>query len=193
MITYIDTSVLLKLLVDDEVGADAAQRLWLDSDFVMCAEIGYAEARAALASVRRGGRLDARELSTAKAELNRLWAQVDVVPVTTELVLAAGDLAEAEGLRGYDADTVGAFRWTAGVRHALALSDTHSVRGRLGVRVPPGAHFFTDQDVCGMSPATYLGNWPELTQPEVDVRYRGMKDPAGRNTMDSGTVSRLPA
>ena len=103
MITYIDTSVLLKLLVDDEVGADAAQRLWLDSDFVLCAEIGYAEARAALASSRRGGRLDARGLSTAKAELNALWAQVDIVPVTTELVLAAGQLAESEGLRGYDA------------------------------------------------------------------------------------------
>ena len=103
MITYVDTSVLLKLLVDDEVGADAAQRLWLDSDFVLCAEIGYAEARAALASARRGGRLDARGLSTAKAELNALWAQVDIVPVTTELVLAAGHLAESEGLRGYDA------------------------------------------------------------------------------------------
>ena len=103
MITYIDTSVLLKLLIDDEVGADAAQRLWLDSDFVLCAEIGYAEARAALASARRGGRLDARGLSTAKAELNALWAQVDIVPVTTELVLAAGHLAESEGLRGYDA------------------------------------------------------------------------------------------
>ena len=103
MITYIDTSVLLKVLVDDEVGADAAQRLWLDSDFVLCAEIGYAEARAALASARRGGRLDARGLSTAKAELNALWAQVDIVPVTTELVLAAGHLAESEGLRGYDA------------------------------------------------------------------------------------------
>ena len=103
MITYIDTSVLLKLLVDDEVGADTAQRLWLDSDFVLCAEIGYAEARAALASARRGGRLDARGLSTAKAELNALWAQVDIVPVTTELVLAAGHLAESEGLRGYDA------------------------------------------------------------------------------------------
>lgn len=103
MITYIDTSVLLKLLVDDEVGADAAERLWLDSDFVVCAEIGYAEARAALAMARRNGRLDARGLSTAKDELNTLWAQVDVVPITTELVLAAGDLAEEEGLRGYDA------------------------------------------------------------------------------------------
>jgi uncharacterized protein len=77
--------------------------LWLESDFVLCAEIGYAEARAALASARRGGRLDADRLSIAKAELNKLWAQIDVVPVTTELVLAAGDLAEVEGLRGYDA------------------------------------------------------------------------------------------
>jgi hypothetical protein len=103
VITYVDTSVLLKLLVDDEVGANAAQRLWLDSDFVVCAEIGYAEARAALASARRGGRLDAHGLSTAKAELEALWTQVDVVPITTELVIAAGDLAEEEGLRGYDA------------------------------------------------------------------------------------------
>ena len=103
MITYFDPSVLLKLLVDDEVGADATQRLWLESDFVVCAEIGYAEARAALASARRGGRLDADGLSTAKVELITLWAQVDVVPVTTELVVIAGDLAEAEGLRGYDA------------------------------------------------------------------------------------------
>ena len=102
MITYIDTSVLLKLLVDDEVGVDAAQRLWLESDFVQCAEIGYAEARA-LASAHRSGRLDAAGLSTMKAELNMLWAQVDVVPVTTALVIAAGDLAEAEALRGYDA------------------------------------------------------------------------------------------
>lgn len=103
MITYVDTSVLLKLLVDDEVGTDAVQRLWLESDFVVCAEIGYAEARAALAAARRSGRLDADGLSIAKAELSALWSQVDVVPVTTALVLAAGDLAEVEGLRGYDA------------------------------------------------------------------------------------------
>ena len=103
MITYIDTSVLLKLLVDDEIGGDAAQRLWLESDFVVCVEVGYAEARAALAAAHRAGRLDGRGLSIAKAELGTLWAQLDVVPVTTELVIAAGDLAEIEGLRGYDA------------------------------------------------------------------------------------------
>ena len=55
MITYVDSSVLLKLLVDDEAGTDAAERLWLESTYVVCAEIGYAEARAALASTHRSG------------------------------------------------------------------------------------------------------------------------------------------
>ena len=103
MITYIDTSVLLKLLVDDEAGAEATQRVWLESDYLVCAEIGYAEARAALASAHRGGRLDDEAWSVAKAELDSLWAQLDVVPITTELVRAAGDLADTEALRGYDA------------------------------------------------------------------------------------------
>lgn len=43
MITYVDTSVLLKLLVDDEVGGDAAERLWVESSYVVCAEIGYVD------------------------------------------------------------------------------------------------------------------------------------------------------
>ncbi len=122
MITYIDTSVLLKLLVDDEAGADAAQRLWLESDFVMCAEIGYAEARAALAAARRAGRLDAAGLSIAKDELNALWAQVDVVPVTKALVVAAGDLAEDQGLRGDDAVHLAAA--LTGLATVLATADT---------------------------------------------------------------------
>jgi predicted nucleic acid-binding protein len=103
VITYVDTSVLLKLLVDDELGAEAAERLWLESTHLVCAEIGYTEVRAALAATRRSGRLDQRSLRTAKAELDALWGQIDIVPVTTSLVHAAGDLAEDEGLRGYDA------------------------------------------------------------------------------------------
>lgn len=103
MITYVDTSVLLKLLVDDELGGDAAERLWLESDFVVCVEIGYAEARAALAAVHRNSRLTTRSYRVAKEELEALWTQVDVVVVSAALVRAAGNLAESEMLRGYDA------------------------------------------------------------------------------------------
>ena len=103
MITYVDTSVVLRLLVDDELGGDAAERLWLDSDYVVCAEIGYAEARAALVAVHRNARLSRRSYASARAELEGLWAQVDVVVVTTALIRSAGDLAESEKLRDYDA------------------------------------------------------------------------------------------
>lgn len=103
MITYFDTSVLLKLLVNDEPGRPETERLWLACDHALCAEIGFAEARAALASARRSGRLTPARLRTAKAQLDDVWDQVDVVVVDNALVRSAGDLAEAERLRGYDA------------------------------------------------------------------------------------------
>jgi prevent-host-death family protein len=74
-----------------------------ESGFVVGAEIGYAEARAALASAGRTARVKRESVSIGRAELDTLWAQLDVVPGTTEVVLAAAALAEAEGLRGYDA------------------------------------------------------------------------------------------
>ena len=103
MITYFDTSVLLKLFVDDELGNDAVERLWIESEHIVCAEIGYAEARAALASAHRNGRLHMTALRTSKAQLDDAWQQITVVLVATPVVYAAGDLAESEGLRGYDA------------------------------------------------------------------------------------------
>ena len=103
MITYVETSVVLKLLVNDERGGEAAERLWLDSDFVVCAEIGYVEARAALAAAHRNARLSTRSFASAKTELEGLWTQVDVVVVNTALIRSAGDLAESDKLRGFDA------------------------------------------------------------------------------------------
>ena len=103
MITYVDTSALVKLLVDDEAGTSTMEQLWVVSTSVVCCEIGYVEARAALGSARRARRLTTVGLRTARDALDGLWAQLDVVPVTTVLIRQAADLAEAEGLRGYDA------------------------------------------------------------------------------------------
>jgi uncharacterized protein len=103
VITYFDTSILMKLLIDDEAFRAESERLWVESEFAVCAEIVYAEARAALAAVRRNERLTAGALRIAKAELELLWEQVSVVVVDTELVRAAGEVAERDALRGYDA------------------------------------------------------------------------------------------
>jgi predicted nucleic acid-binding protein len=103
VITYFDTSILIKLVIDNEAYRPESERLWLDSNYVVCAEIGYVEARAALAAARRHKRLSAAALRTAKDELELLWEQVSIVVVETALVRAAGDVAERDGLRGYDA------------------------------------------------------------------------------------------
>lgn len=103
MIAYFDTSILMKLLIDDNTYRPESERLWLDSDYVVCAEIGYVEARAALAAARRHGRLSAGAVRTAKDQLERLWEQVSIAVVDTALVRAAGDLAERDDLRGDDA------------------------------------------------------------------------------------------
>ncbi|HRC07386.1 MAG TPA: type II toxin-antitoxin system VapC family toxin [Miltoncostaeales bacterium] len=110
MICYFDTSMVLKLLVDDEDVRDHAERLWRVATAVLCVEIGYVEARAALAAVHRSGRLRTRSFATAKCELDRLWEQLAVVVVDTTLVRAAAELAETARLRGYDAVHLAAAR-----------------------------------------------------------------------------------
>ena len=103
MITYFDTSALLKLLVDDEMGTANVEQLWQASTIVVCAEIGYVEARAALAAATRARRLTAAAWRAARVSLDSAWAQLEVVPVTTALVRDAAEVAESNGLRGYDA------------------------------------------------------------------------------------------
>lgn len=103
MIAYFDTSMLVKLLVDDEAYRGEAERIWLEADHLVCAEVGYVETRAALAAARRGGRLDDADMRIAKDQFEALWEQINVVAVDTALVRTAGDIAELDGLRGYDA------------------------------------------------------------------------------------------
>lgn len=102
MITYVDTSSLLKLLVD-EPGSDRVGLIWDTADVVAAASLIIVEARAALAAAERSGRLRPADHLTAKAELVRLLAELTVVEVTETLVAMAADLADEEGLRGYDA------------------------------------------------------------------------------------------
>jgi uncharacterized protein len=103
LITYVDTSALIKLLIDDEPGQAVIEQLWLSSTAVVCCQNGYVEARAALAAAHRARRLTAASLGDAKSVLDELWTQLDLVPVTAELVHRAADLAEVTALRGYDA------------------------------------------------------------------------------------------
>jgi predicted nucleic acid-binding protein len=102
LITYVDTSTLLKRLLAED-GSDEADVIWNTADLLTSAVTVVVEARAALASAQRGGRLTAAELREAKAELVGLLEEVTFIEITHVLIAAAADIAEAEALRGYDA------------------------------------------------------------------------------------------
>lgn len=102
MITYVDTSTLLKLVIDED-GSDRASTIWTSADSVASVVLIVVEARAALAAAKRGGRLTDAQHADAKQELDALIADLHIVETTEELIAEAAELTEVEALRGYDA------------------------------------------------------------------------------------------
>lgn len=102
MITYFDTSTLLKLLIEED-GSAHAEVIWNASDVAASAALVVVEARAALAAAARGGRLARAAHREAKSALGHLVEGLTVVEITERLLAEAADLAEQEALRGYDA------------------------------------------------------------------------------------------
>lgn len=102
MITYVDTSSLLKLVIDEE-GSDRVGVIWEAADALASAALIMVEGRAALAAAARGARLSAVQHRKAKAEFTALIDGLTTVEVTEALIADAAELAEQEALRGYDA------------------------------------------------------------------------------------------
>lgn len=102
MITYVDTSSLLKLVID-EPGSERAELIWDTADALASASLIVVEGRAALASAERGGRLSGAQHRAAQRELAALVDQLTIVEITRDLVDRAAEVAEQEALRGYDA------------------------------------------------------------------------------------------
>lgn len=102
MITYVDTSTLLKLVVE-EAGSDVAAVIWDTADMLASVGLVVVEARAALAAAHRAGRLTTDQHREAKRQTGARIEELHLVDVGDGLIAAAADLAEADGLRGYDA------------------------------------------------------------------------------------------
>ena len=102
MIAYFDTSALIPLIVDEPVSA-VCVRLWNEAERVVSSRLLYPEARAALAQAERMKRLGASELEHAVQELDSLVSEISFLELSADVAASAGDLAQAHGLRGYDA------------------------------------------------------------------------------------------
>ncbi len=102
MITYVDTSTLVKLLIEEE-GSGSAALIWDTADALASVALITVEARSALASAQRQERLTEAQYERAKMELSALSDELAIVLVTEELILDAAELAEQDALRAYDA------------------------------------------------------------------------------------------
>ena len=102
MIAYFDTSAIVPLLIE-EAGTVTAGDIWDRADRVVSVRLSHVEARAALAQADRLGRISSRQLRSSVRDLEDLLGQIDMVDVDDDLIRDAGDLAEAQGLRAYDA------------------------------------------------------------------------------------------
>jgi uncharacterized protein len=102
VITYVDTSVLIKMLVGEHGSPEAAQ-LWDRADTVATCRLTYVETTAALAAAHGAERLDEDAERAARRGLEHLWDQCYVVEADEALASQAALLARAEQLRGYDA------------------------------------------------------------------------------------------
>ena len=102
MITYVDTSCLLKLVIDED-GSEQAELIWDSADAVASVALAVVEGRAALAAAQRSGRLGTSQHRRARSEFASLVDGLTIVEVSERLIDGAAELAEDEALRGYDA------------------------------------------------------------------------------------------
>lgn len=101
MNVYIDTSGLVKLLIEED-GSDHMELLWNEADARWAGLLAYPETRAALAAAARESRVTRAGFDSRKIVLERLWGEIYVIHPTEDIALAAGEHAETFGLRGYD-------------------------------------------------------------------------------------------
>lgn len=109
-IHYFDTSAMMRLLMRERDGHQAASRAWLTAQDVVTVRVTYAETRAALAGARRNRSMTDRRYSRLKATWESLWPDVEMIDVDQPLMVDAARLPERYPLRGYDAEPVAAAR-----------------------------------------------------------------------------------
>lgn len=100
---YFDSSVIVKLYVQEAGSADAAA-YFNASELIASHEIAFVEVRAALSGACRGGRLDEAAHTRSVGHFSQDWMDcVSEVSTDRNLLMRAAELAEGLALRGYDA------------------------------------------------------------------------------------------
>lgn len=99
---FLDTSALVKVFVEEQHSDVVRSEVERAAVCIAC-RMTIVEAHATFARMRVGGRLDDATLNRLAPALDRLWADVAVIPLDDPVVDAAVGVARRHALRGYDA------------------------------------------------------------------------------------------
>jgi predicted nucleic acid-binding protein len=111
-------------LLIDEPGTEEAQSAYNGADGIRSTAIAHVEASAALARMRKGGRLTPAQFRRGLNDLENLWAGTYVHAVNDALLAQAAEAARTHFLRAYDAvHLAGALSFAAGEELDFACWD----------------------------------------------------------------------
>jgi predicted nucleic acid-binding protein len=103
LILYLDTSALIKLYAEESETGEVREAVG-EARVVTTSEIGYVEARSALARKERDGSFSLEEHDDAVDQLDRDFEEVYLLRLVSGGIIArAGGLTRQHSLRAYDA------------------------------------------------------------------------------------------
>ena len=127
-----DASALVKLVIDEHGSGDVAM-VWDGADAVVTSRVAHPEYLAALAAAHRDRRLGDTDHDAAKRDWASFNEALRILELTEELEDAAGRLAEAHALNGFD---------TIHLASALTLADGPLIVATWGGRLLRAARTF---------------------------------------------------
>ena len=102
MITYFDTSSLLKFIIK-EIGSEENLNIWNLSDEKVCSQLTRTEMHSALMRKVREGSISASAMRTRLDAMDKLFADVVLVGITSEVIDASCELVKELPLKSADA------------------------------------------------------------------------------------------
>ena len=102
MITYFDTSSLLKFIIK-EIGSEENLNIWNFSDEKVCSQLTRTEMHSALMRKVREGSISASAMRTRLDAMDKLFADVILVDITSEVIDASCELVKELPLKSADA------------------------------------------------------------------------------------------
>jgi len=102
MITYFDTSSLLKFIIK-EIGSEENLDIWNFSDEKVCSQLTRTEMHSALMRKVREGSISASAMRARLNAMDKLFADVVLVDITSEVIDASCELVKELPLKSADA------------------------------------------------------------------------------------------